>query len=189
MKILFWITVLSFPTLGLAQSSGAVAKVGLIWNDYLPDNRSVLGLSQVGSSAGLEVRLGAEDKTYFKLGGYYARIHMQPQEHFGETQFFKVVDGYDLLKAICGLEFRLISGRKVHWRISGAPAFNYVVGVRGDVKFADLDNGYFGLHLASGIDIGLLSIDLAFEPGIEDFSPTIKGSKPLMMMFSAGINF
>ena len=189
MRILFWITIVCIPFLAQSQSSGAVAKVGLIWNDYLPDNRSLLSLSQVGTSAGIEVRLGAEDKTYFKLGGYYARIHMDPQEHFEQTQFFGVVNGYQMLKATCGLEIRLITGKKIYWRLSGAPAFNYIVGVSGNVKFADMDNGYFGLHLGTGLDIGLLSIDLAFEPGFEDFLSSLNDSKPLIMMLSAGINF
>ena len=178
-----------FPLIAFSQSSGAVVKAGLIWNDYQRDDQSILGRSQVGTIAGLEVRLGAEDNTYFKLGGYYARIHMQSQDHPKQTQFFKVVDGYDMIKGICGLETRLLTAHKLHWRLGATAAINFVSDVSGTTRFADINSGFIGLHLNTGVDISIFSIDLAIEPGFTDFKKDTKDTKPLMMMLTLGFNF
>ena len=92
---LWFIVLVLAPFLIEAQTSGAVLKAGFVWNDYQRDGKSILSHSQVGHTAGLEIRLGAEDITYFKLGGYYARLHMQPQDHPGDTKFFGIVNGFD----------------------------------------------------------------------------------------------
>ena len=189
MKYGLWIVLFLTPCIVTAQSSGAVVKAGLIWNDYQRDNQSILGRSQVGSIAGLEVRLGAEDKTYFKLGGYYARLHMQSQDHPKETQFFKVVDGYDMIKGICGLETRLLTASKLNWRLGATAAINFVSNVSGSTRFAEINSGFVGLHLNTGVDISVFSIDLALEPGFTDFKQDTEDTKPLMMMLTLGFNF
>ena len=67
-----------FPLLVQAQYSvcGCESLV-LDGYDYQRDGKSILNRSQVGHTVGLEVRLGAEDNTYFKLGGYYAWMHTE----------------------------------------------------------------------------------------------------------------
>ena len=189
MKYWLWMVLLLFPSIAFTQSSGAVVKAGLIWNDYQRDDQTILRKSQVGSIAGLEVRLGAEDNTYFKLGGYYARIHMQSQDHPEETQFFKVVDGYDMIKAICGLETRLLTTQFLSWRLGATAAINFVSDVSGTTRFADINSGFIGLHFNTGVDISIFSIDLALEPGFSDFKKDTEDTKPLMMMLTLGFHF
>ena len=189
MKYFTAVLLMLAPCLLLGQSSGAVLKAGLVWNDYLKDGQSILGLSQTGTTAGLEVRLGAEDNTYFKLGGYYAKIHMDMQDHPKETQFFKVKNGFEVLKAICGIETRIIGKEKFNWRLSAAGAFNFIAGVTGNVQFADITGGYFGLQLSTGVDISFFSLDLSVEPGFADFNKNIENSKPVMMMLTGGFHF
>ena len=189
MKQGLWIIFVLFPLFSLAQSSGAVVKVGFIWNDYLRDDRSVLSRSQVGHTAGLEVRLGAEDNTYFKLGGYYARLHMQVQDHPKETHFFKVVDGFHLIKGICGLETRLLTAKSWNWRLGATAAINLVADVTGTTRFDDISSGFFGLHLNTGVDISVFSLDISVEPGFTDFKKDTEDTKPLMLMFTAGFHF
>ena len=172
-----------------AQSSGAVIKAGLVWNDYLRDGESILNSSQTGSIIGLEVRLGAEDNTYFRLGGYYSKMHMEIQDHPKETQFFRVTHGYEVLKVVCGIESRIVSRDKFNWRFGAAGAFNFIAGVSGDVQFSDMAGGLPGLNLSTGVDISFLSIDLALEPGFIDFKKSVPDSKPFMMMLTAGLNF
>ncbi|NND33750.1 MAG: hypothetical protein HKN76_14265 [Saprospiraceae bacterium] len=189
MRYLICIAFACLAHLTFAQSSGAVVKAGLVWNDYLKDGNSIMKMSQTGTTAGLEVRLGAEDNTYFKVGGYYAKMHMHVQEHPKETQFFKVRNGYEVLKAICGLETRLLSKERFNWRLAATGAFNFIAGVNGNVQFADITGGYLGINLSTGIDLSFISIDLAIEPGFADFDKSISGSKPLLMMLTAGVNF
>lgn len=160
-----------------------------MWNDYQRDDQSVFQRSQTGSVLGLEARIGADDNTYFKLGGYYARMHMQPQDHPKETQFFKVINGYDLLKVTCGIEGRIHESRNFNWRLAAMGAFSFVSGVKGTVLFEDLASGIFGVHLTTGIDISILSLDLAFEPGLTDFLKDVDDTKPFMMMLTLGFHF
>ena len=190
MKIIFSLfLILCFSNLILGQSGGAVVKAGLIWNDYERDDQSLLQRSQTGSVVGLEVRLGADDNSYFKLGGYYGRLHIQPQDHPEETQFFKVVDGYNLLKAICGIEARLVTQRNFNWRLAASGAFSFITGVRGNVLMDDLSSGMFGVHLSTGVDISIFSIDIALEPGLTDFLKNTEDTKPAMMMLTLGFHF
>ena len=190
MKNLFCLfLVFCFANISLAQSSGAVVKGGLIWNDYLRDDQTILQRSQTGSVVGLEVRLGADDNSYFKLGGYYGRIHMQPQDHPKQTQFFKVVDGYNLLKAICGIEVRLVTQRNFNWRLAASGAFSFIAGVRGNVLMDDLSSGMFGVHLSTGVDVSIFSLDIALEPGLNDFLRNTEDTKPVMMMMTLGFHF
>jgi hypothetical protein len=172
-----------------AQSSGAVLKTGLIWNDFLRDDISILKLSQTGTLLGIEVRLGAEENTYFKLGGYYAKMHMAVQAHPKETQFFKVKNGFDLLKATCGVETRLIATRNFNWRLAASGAFSFVAGVKGNVKFEDLNSGIFGVHFNTGVDISFVSIDLSLEPGLTDFIKDEEDTRPVMLMATLGFHF
>ncbi len=189
MRFTLWLLFFSLTSICDAQSSGAVLKGGFIWNDYLRDDQSVLSRSQVGTTVGLEIRLGAEDNTYFKLGGYFARIHMQMQDHPKETQFFKVVDGYDMLKGICGIETRLITRSLWNWRLGATGAVNFVTSVRGNTRFADIHSAFVGLHINTGVDISIFSIDLAVEPGFTDFKKDIESSKPLMLILTLGFHF
>lgn len=182
--LVFYVTNLS-----LAQSAGAVIKGGLIWNDYLRDDQTIFQRSQAGSVLGLEVRLGADDNSYFKLGGYYGRLHMQPQDHPKETKFFKVVDGYNLLKAICGVEARLVTQRNFNWRLAATGAFSFITGVKGNVLIDDLSSGMFGVHLSTGIDVSIFSIDIALEPVLTDFLKDVEDTKPVMMMMTMGFHF
>lgn len=172
-----------------AQSGGVVVKAGLIWNDFLRDDESILQKSQTGSTVGLEIRLGAYDNTYFKFGGYYARMHSEVQDHPKETQFFKVVNGFDLLKMTCGIEGRLISARKFNWRLSAMGAFSFISGVRGNTSLDDLSGGIFGVHLTTGVDVSFVSLDLALEPGLTDFLKDVEDTKPFMMMLTMGFHF
>ena len=189
MRFSYLVIFILLPLMGKTQSSGAVLKAGFIWNDYLRDNRNVLSRSQGGATIGLEVRLGAEDNTYFKLGGYFARIHMQMQDHPKETKFFKVVDGYDLLKGLCGLETRLLTGSQFNWRLGATAAINFISDVRGSTKFADINSGFVGLHLTTGVDVSIFSLDLAVEPGFTNFKKDTADSKPTMMMLTLGFRF
>ena len=172
-----------------AQTSGVVLKAGFIWNDFLRDDISILKLSQTGTILGAEVRLGAEENTYFKLGGYYALMHMGVQSHPKETQFFKVRNGFDLLKATCGVETRIIATRNFNWRLAASGAFSFIAGVKGNVKFEDLNNGIFGVHFNTGVDISFLSLDLSIEPGLTDFINDVKDTRPVMMMVTMGFHF
>ena len=189
MRLGIWLIAFLLPLLATGQHSGAVAKAGLIWNDFQRDSKSILGRSQVGTTAGLEIRLGAEDNTYFKLGAYFARMHMQPQDHPEETRFFKVRDGFDLLKGICGIETRIITSSNFNWRVGATGAINFVVNVMGSTRFADLNSGFVGLHLNTGVDISIFSVDLAIEPGFTAFKKDVADSKPTMVMFTVGFHF
>ncbi len=184
-----WILFSAFPIIGWSQSSGAVIKVGLIWNDYQRDGKSVLSRSQVGKTAGVEVRLGSADKTYFKLGGYFARMHIQPQNHPGETAFFKIEDGFDFLKGICGLETRILTLPKFNWRLGATVAVNMVVNVLGSTRFSELHSGFWGLHFNTGIDFSFLSFDIAVEPGLSDFRKVESNTKPRMLLVTLGAHF
>ncbi len=189
MRILPFLLLVLSPMLSAAQSSGAVAKFGLVCNDFLRDSRSILSMSQAGHAVGLDVLLGAEDRTYFKLGGYYARLHMQPQEHPKETKFFKVTDGFDVFKGVCGLETRLVTLPRFNWRLGAAAAFNLVTHVMGAIRFDDINNAYFGMHFSMGVDLSFVVLDLIVEPGLADFKPDTTDSKPLMMLLTVGLRF
>ncbi|MCB0685465.1 MAG: hypothetical protein KDC53_03035 [Saprospiraceae bacterium] len=190
MKYITLVAALLCATIFHASAqSGVVVKGGLVWNDYLRDNQSILQYSQAGSTLGLDVRLGAEDNTYFKLGGYYLKMHMMSQDHSQETHFFKVKNGYELLKATCGVESRLVVLRNFNWRLAVMGAFSFISGVKGSVSQDDLSSGMFAVHLTTGIDLSFMSLDLALEPGLTDFLKAIEDTKPFMMMLTTGFRF
>ena len=169
--------------------SGAVAKFGIIFNDYERDGMTVLQASQAGHVMGLEIRIAAEDRTYFKLGGYYSFMHKRSQIHFDETAFFQIQDGYDFIKTICGLESRLVSQPKFNWRLSAAGAFNLVSSVKGNVRFADMSGSTLGILLSTGIDISIVSLDLGLEHGLTNYHDGNENTKPIMLMLTLGIRF
>ncbi len=183
------ILILFCSTICFAQRSGATIKVGFLLNDYLRDDRSILSRSQSGAVIGLDIRLGAEDNTYFKLGGYYGRLHFLSQDHFRDTRFFKVEDGYDMLKGLCGIETRLINLYKLKWRLGASGSFTFIPNVLGGVQFADLHDGLFGINVSTGIDILFLGIDISLEQGLGDFLSTQSNTKPLTLMLTIGAHF
>ncbi len=190
MRYSLWIVCLIIiPFKAFNQSGGAVIKAGLIWNDYLRDDQSIFERSQAGNLLGLEIRLGAEDNTYFKLGAYYARLHFQSQSHPEETRFFKVRNGFEMLKATGGIETRILSRRHFNWRLSAAGAFTFIAGAMGNIRYEDFNNGQFGLHLATGFDLAVFSIDLGLEPGFSDFLNKTDNTRPVMMLLTMGFHF
>ena len=169
--------------------SGIVVKGGVMWNDYLRDKQSIFSKSQAGHVVGLEIRLGAEDNTYFKPAAYYGKMHMRSQDHPEETQFFNVEDGYEFFKVLCGIEGRMVTLRHFNWRFGISGAFNYVANVTGNVRFEDIHNAFFGLNVSSGIDIYFVTLDLSIDRGFSNFSQNQENSKPFMMMLMAGFRF
>lgn len=187
-RLLFFLLIISFLSKLSAQSGGVIFKVGLIYNDYLRDERSILKKSQVGNTAGLEIRLGAYDNTYFKFSGYYASLHYDLQNHPKETEFFNVINGYQLIKTAGGIEGRLVTARNFNWRLAAMGAFSFLSGVRGTVVREDLSRGIFGVHVSSGFDLSVFSIDLAIEPGLTDFLKAVENTRPFIMMLTMGLH-
>ena len=138
----------------LTAQSGAVLKGGVLWRDFERDNKSVLSRSAPGFYAGLEVRLAADERTYFKPSMYVARIQAFSQSHFDDTQIFSIEDGYDVLIGALGLETRLIDAGRLHWRMSISGYADYLVNVRGNVTFEELSSAIVGLMIGSGLDLG-----------------------------------
>ncbi|NND07478.1 MAG: hypothetical protein HKN87_13960 [Saprospiraceae bacterium] len=173
-----------------AQSGGVVLSGGLVWADVLDDQQGILNRSQAGYTAGIEMRLGADDHLYFKVGTSFSRLHFLSQDHPESTQFFAVQDGYDVLKAMAGLETRLISTNRINWRLSGGLTFNYVSNVLGNVRFAYMNTAFFGLRGSTGIDLSFITLDLGLEPGLSDFlEDRSDAKKPFIMTLTAGVHF
>ena len=185
----FLLALLLIPGLHTHAQSGVVAKGGLLWNDFQRDDYSILKRSQAGYIAGVEVRLGAEDDSYFKPSIYYGKLHIVAQNHSEGTQFFNVTDGYEFLKMGLGIEWRLITLGLFHWRAAGTITFNYIMNVKGSVKFEDIHGSFFGLLCSTGIDISVVSIDIGLEPGFSDLIKDSSDTKPVMLMITAGVHF
>lgn len=184
------ITLISVLFLGFSSlaQSGAVIKGGLLSTDYLRDSKSLLGESSLGYMAGIEIRLIAEERTYIKPAIYVARVNHATQEQT-ESGFFRVENGYDLIKGSMGLETRIIDAGKVHWRMALSGTIDAVMDVRGTLKFADLNTMMIGAQLSTGIDVGPLAIDLALQHGINSLTSDNEDQRPITLHLTAGFFF
>lgn len=179
---------LLFITSVQAQS-GAVIKGGLIVADIERDGKSILAQSATGYMAGFDIRLMAEERTYLKPSVYLARMNLSSQDHGSETGFTSKNTGYDVLKGAMGLETRIVEVGKFDWHMALSGTIDYVINVRGDLAFEDLNIFGIGAQISSGFDIGSLVLDLSFQHGIAGLLSADETSRPVVLHFSAGLFF
>ncbi|MBX2817266.1 MAG: hypothetical protein KTR24_14760 [Saprospiraceae bacterium] len=184
-----FLTFVAFGCVPAFAQSGGVLKAGVLWKDFERDGKSILSQSAVGFTVGIEVRLAAEERTYFKPAAYASRIQAVSQSHFAETQFLKVTDGYDVLTAVMGLETRLIDAGPFHWRAGIGGVIDYIANVRGAVAFEDLTEIVFGVQLSSGFDLGIFAVDINVQRGFNDLLPNDSDSHPVLVSLTAGLFF
>ena len=186
MKNLFLLWIFfCLTSVAIAQQSGVVLKSGFQWNQPVRSSR-LLSSAQRGHGFGIEIRLGAEDPMYFVVGASYARFNI---DYGFNSKHFQIQDGFGLLKALCGVETRVLQYKKLNWRLGLDGTLNYVSDVIGDVLFEDLASGFLGLRLQSGVDIHFVSVDFSAEYGFSDLLPANSDSKPLIFAVELGVNF
>lgn len=183
----FCLLVISCAVSAQTQSA-AVIKAGLVLSDHHRDSKSVFGYSQPGYFAGFDARLGADDNMYFKLGGYYTRMNTLVQSHLSETSFFQFDNNYDYLKALAGIEFRVISTHLFNWRLSLSGAVNYITDFDGS-WLDDFHGAFLGVNASTGFDFTFLTADLSVERGVTDFYKKEENSYPLLVTIAFGFNF
>jgi hypothetical protein len=172
----------------VSAQSAAVIKAGLVLSDHNRDSKSVFGYSQPGYFAGFDARLGAYDNMYFKIGGYYTRMNTIVQHHLSETSFFNIDEKYEYLKALVGVEWRVISTHLFNWRLSLSGAFNFVTEYE-DEWLDDYHGAFMGVNASTGFDFAFLTADVSVERGVTDFYKKEENSYPLLVMVSFGFNF
>lgn len=187
-KVIYVFCLLIIPTLISAQSA-AVIKGGIVLSDHTRDTKSVFGYSQPGYFAGFDARLGADDNMYFKLGGYYTRMNTIVQHHLTETSFFQFDDRYEYLKAMAGIEWRVISTHLFNWRLSMSGAFNYITAFDDDSWLDEFHGAFLGVNASTGFDFLFLTADVSVERGVTDFNKREENSYPFLVMLSFGFNF
>lgn len=185
MRFLFLAAIFLYTSSLLAQQSIASVKSGLIWTDIFDDGQ-LLAQHQKGYTLGFDVRLGAQDPTYFLLGAFFTETDINPNDRGGH---FAVKNGYSSLKALCGLESRLYSHRHLNWRLGLGCTFHYVANVKGTVEFEDLSDGLLGLQLKTGIDLHFVTLDLSAEYGFSNLLQDSEKSKPFSIGLELGFNF
>lgn len=164
-------------------------KGGILWKDFERDGKSVLTQSAPGFLAGIEIRLGAEERTYFKPAAYVTRMQVTSQSHFNDTQIFNIEDGYDMLTGAIGLETRLIDAGPLAWRMSFTGYVEYVANIRGNVTFEDLATLVLGLQIGTGLDVGAFVFDINLQGGLNSLMAAIDDSYPIAVSLTAGFSF
>lgn len=185
MRFFCLVTILLCTCRLTAQQSIASVKGGVVWNDIFDDGK-FLAQHLKGYTLGFDVRLGAEDPTYFLLGAFYTETDINPNDLGGH---FAVKNGYSTLKALCGLETRLYSHDHLNWRLGLGATFHYIANVKGTVEYEDLSEGLLGLQLKTGMDLHFITLDLSVEYGFSNLLEDGVKSKPLSMGLELGFNF
>jgi len=190
MKASLTVSLLCFCIGIVTAQSGAVIKGGLIVSDFERDGKSILAQSATGYMAGFDIRLFAEERTYLRPQVYLARMNLASQLHGSETGFFNAnKTGYDVIKGAMGLETRIIEVGNFDWHMAFSGTVDYVVNVRGDMKFEDVNVFGLGAQISTGFDIGILVLDFAFQHGFAGVLSADENSRAVVLHFSAGLAF
>ena len=184
-----YIFIITLIFLGLGLNAQTHLQFGLLsgsnnLNTLTPDD-----FSHSGWRVGLDQQIFG--KGVYILGGvHYVRFNEEARQG---TNFFETAPAIQILKPRAGIgitPFALTDLLKI--RLKGLASYNYFLAFEGENASFDSDkikSGYLNLDLGIGATIGIITVDIEYELGLNDVIEDLSDSKYRFLSISAGLMF
>ena len=130
-------------------------------------------------------------KGVYLLGGlHYVRFN---EEARSGTNFFETDPAIQILKPRAGIGITpLALTDLLKLRLKGMASYNYFLAFEGERASFDSDkikSGYLNLDIGIGVTVGILTVDLEYELGLNDVIEDLSDSQFRFLTVSAGLMF
>jgi len=164
--IVIFLLLLLYPSRSVKAQNGANLQFGpVLVGDLNLASFSDTAFLKKGYRIGVDARIGPYG-FYLSPGLHYYGIDIESSTGFN---FFNSAPKYHIIKGPINLGYKMFISRKVKFRVQGGIDVNYVLLIDdndSDIGFKDINDAYFGLNLAAGIDFSHFTIDLNYESGL-----------------------